>query len=228
MLSASARNPLAAIPCFADLDVSTSRAAAEALREVAYGRDEIILLEGERCPGLFVIKSGSVKLYRSSPEGEEHIVRVLGPGGCFECAPLFDRGPNPVSAQAMEDSVLFLLPASAFDNIMLNPEVSLRFARVLSLRLRALLNQVEDMSFRPVGARLARLLLQMAEPEGEVLAVTQSRLINQQHLACMLGCTRQIVNASLSKLARQGLIRRVDRRIVVLKPGELRRMVGEG
>ncbi len=95
------------------------------------------MLEGEPCSGLFVVKSGSVKLYRTSLSGDEQIMRVVHPGGCFECAPLFDRGPNPVSAQTMEASRMVVIPMSSFELLMNSyPELALQFVPILAMRLR--------------------------------------------------------------------------------------------
>lgn len=227
MLKTLKANPLGNIPCFSGLSEATSAIVSDSIVECSYSRDQVVFFEGDPCTGLFIIKTGRVKLYRSSPGGDEHIVRVLGTGGCFECAPLFDGGPNPVSAQAMDESTLFFLPADAFRSILLTPGIALQFASVLALRLRSLLNQVEDMSLRPVGARLARLLLQMSEHDTGTKAERASfRQLNQQHLACMLGCTRQMVNTSLGKLVREGMVRKEGKRLIVLKPEELRR-IGE-
>ncbi|MBI2869842.1 MAG: Crp/Fnr family transcriptional regulator [Chloroflexi bacterium] len=194
------------------------------MRETVCARGDVIFLEGEPCPGLFIIRSGRVKLYRSSPDGDEHIVRVLGSGGCFECAPLFDGGPNPVSAQAMEDTTLAFLPVHAFQAVLADAAVVTHFVKILASRLRGLLGQVEDMSFRTVKARLARLLLEMppgCEPEDG----SSPAMLNQQHWACMLGCTRQRINAALSEFTREGIIRKNGRRVQVLKPAELRRLL---
>ncbi|MBI2958287.1 MAG: Crp/Fnr family transcriptional regulator [Chloroflexi bacterium] len=225
LLKTLARNPLLDIPCFFGLDEGATRVVEESLQENLYSKDQVVFLQDEPCPGLFVIKSGRVKLYRSSPDGDEHIVRLLGSGSCFECAPLFDGGPNPVSAQAMEDSVLYFLPSRAFRAILASsPEVTSRFVSVLASRLRVLLRQVEDMSLRPVNARLARLLLDMSERKADGADGSSEAKLNQQHLACMIGCTRQMVNASLGKLARNGFIRKEGRRVVVIRPEELRRI----
>lgn len=224
MIKTLATNPLTNIPCFSGLNEAASEIVSGSIVECNYSKDAVVFFEGDPCTGLFIIKAGRVKLYRSSPGGDEHIVRVLGTGGCFECAPLFDGGPNPVSAQTMDESTLFFLPAEAFRSILHTPGIAFQFASVLSLRLRSLLNQVEDMSFRPVGARLARLLLQMGEHDNGTRSEKSSlKQLNQQHLACMLGCTRQMVNTSLGKLVREGLVRKEGKRLIVLKPDELRR-----
>ncbi|MFQ5826415.1 MAG: Crp/Fnr family transcriptional regulator [Dehalococcoidia bacterium] len=219
-------NPLESIPCFAGLSPEAMEWVLGALKEQSFARGQVIILEGDPCPGLFVLRSGSVKLYRISPEGEEQIVRIIRREGCFECAPLFDKGANPVSAQALEASKVYLLPASDFQSLIsTHPQAVLGIVPILAMRLRSLLSMVEDFSFRPVYSRLAKLLLQLSQEEGEVLVVSPSLPLSQQHLACMLGCSRQLVNKSLRKLVRDGFIGMEGRRVVILKPEALREIV---
>lgn len=220
-------DPLKGIPCFSGLKSGDAEWLRGCLREKSYSKGETVFLEGEPCPGLFIVKSGAVKLYRTSMEGEEQIVRILRQGGCFECAPLFDRGPNPVSAQTLEASELYLLPTQVFYSLIkAHPEIMMEIAAVLAMRLRSLLGTLEDFSFKPVYSRLANLLLQLGEPRGDAQVVSSSQQLNQQHLACMLGCSRQIVNTSLRKMVKAGMIKMEGRRIVILKRGELRELSG--
>ncbi|MBI4187505.1 MAG: Crp/Fnr family transcriptional regulator [Chloroflexi bacterium] len=196
------------------------------VREQSFAKGEVIILEGDPCPGLFVVRSGAVKLYRSSTEGEEQIVRIVRSGGCFECAPIFDRGPNPVSAQALEPTTVYITPASAFESLVdTHPQVALHVARILAMRLRSLLNMVEDFSFKRVFSRVSKLLLQMGEREGQAPTVSPAYPVSQQHLACIVGCSRQVVNSCLRKLVKDGIIRMEGRRIIVVKPDRLNELV---
>ncbi|OGO44165.1 MAG: hypothetical protein A2137_05645 [Chloroflexi bacterium RBG_16_58_8] len=172
-----------------------------------------------------MVKSGSVKLYRVSPEGEEQIVRIVNRGGCFECVPLLDGGTNPVSAQALEASDLYLLPTSDFDALFANnPRLSLTFSSIMARRLRSLVNVVGDFSVRRISPRLATLLSQLAEKHGEMLVVSPMVPLSQQHLACMLGCSRQAVNTALRKLVADNIIRMEGHRIVVLNLEALKKV----
>ena len=145
-------------------------------------------MEGESCPGLFVVKSGSVKLYRISRGGHEQIMHIAYPGGCFECTPLFDGGLNPVSVQALETSSIIFIPIADFELLTNSyPEIMVQLVSVLAMRLRDLLNVVEDFSFRSVSSRLAKLLLQMEERQDRSSAVLTARPLTQHHLACVIG-----------------------------------------
>jgi CRP-like cAMP-binding protein len=138
--------------------------------------------------------------------------------------PLFDGGPSPVTAEALEASEVLLIPASDFWAMFdAHPQALLDIIRILAMRLRFFLNTVEDFSFRRVYSRLAKLLLQSSEQSGEALTAPVHQL-NQEQLACVLGCSRQVVNNSLRRMAKNGLIKMEGRRIIVLKPEALRKI----
>ena len=225
-MSSSALDTLKSVPCFASLSPTAGEWLLNCVMEQTFVKGEVIILEGGPYLGVFIVKSGSVKLYRISSEGEEQILRIINRRGCFECAPLFDKGPNPMSAQALESTKVYLIPASEF-RLVLNtqPQALLAILSILATRLRSLLNMVEDFSFRRVPSRLAKLLLQLSERHDGVLVVSPRLPLNQQHLACMLGCTRQAVNSSLRKLVSDNVIRMKGHRIVVLKPDALKRIL---
>ncbi|HEY8285598.1 MAG TPA: cyclic nucleotide-binding domain-containing protein [Chloroflexota bacterium] len=93
---------LGAIPYFRGLspdELSDIRAWCH-VRELAGG--EILLLEGAPADALFVVRHGSVRIFKTSPLGKEQVLIILGPGETFNDVPVFDGGPNPAGAQAGE------------------------------------------------------------------------------------------------------------------------------
>tara|TARA_Y100000031_G_C8245427_1_gene397807 strand:- start:2832 stop:3512 length:681 start_codon:yes stop_codon:yes gene_type:complete len=213
------------IPCFASLSPEAVEYLQGTAKELSFNKAETIILEGEPCPGLFVVKSGAVKLYRVSTKGEERIVRIIHRRECFECVPLFDGGGNPVSAEALKASTLYFLPASAFTTLLSTyPQAVSAFAAILARRLRSLVNLTGDFSTRKVYPRLARILYQLSEQQGQTVTVAPTIRLNQQHLGCMLGCSRQAVNASLRKLVQAGFIKMEGHHIVILDHEALRRV----
>ena len=220
---------LRSLPCFAALAAEPMAALHQAAYYVSYAKGETIILEGEPCPGLFIVRSGTVKLYRSSATGQEQIIRIVSRRDCFECTPLLDHGSNPASAEALEDCQALLLPASIFKSLTkANSEVLAGLLPVIAARVRSLLNMVEDFSFRQVYPRLAKLLFQLSERQDDRLVVSPSLPLNQQHLACILGCSRQILNTSLRRLAKERTIATEGRRIVILDVERIRRVAGVG
>lgn len=225
MATSPLANLVKSIPCFAGLNPAALALLLEYARERSFARGELMLQEGDPCPGLFIIRVGSVKLFRTSPAGNEQIMRVVGPGGCFECAPLFDRGPNPVSAQALEDCEALFIPASSFNSMIGDyPQVAVELVPILAMRLRDFLNTVEDFSFKSLPTRIAKLLLQLGARQEDNQAVSLAFPLTQHNLACILGCSRQVLNGYLQELVRKGIIKIDKRRIIVLRPESLHEM----
>ena len=80
------------LPIFAELDESALARLAQrcVTRTVAAGH--VVFTTGEACRGLYVIESGRVRIYRTSPEGKEQVLHVEGPGRPIAELPLFDGG----------------------------------------------------------------------------------------------------------------------------------------
>jgi CRP/FNR family transcriptional regulator len=185
-----------------------------------FTRGRMVMLENDPCPGLYVVESGRIKIFRTSSDGREQVLMLVGPGGMFNDVPVFDGGPNAAAASAMERTSLYLIPSEhVLAAMRAQPEAALAVAREFAGQLRTLASLVEDLSFRHVTSRVAKLLLDYAEQPGR----TAPRL-TQQDIASMVGSVREVVGRSLAALEREGAIR-IDRaRIVVADRDVLRRM----
>ncbi|MDP2661774.1 MAG: Crp/Fnr family transcriptional regulator [Dehalococcoidia bacterium] len=182
-------------------------------REKSLASGELAFMEGERSPGIFFLKTGRVKIFKTSPEGKEQVLRIMNPGDSFNDVPVFDEGPNPASAQGMEPSVVCLLRTE--DTVSLigkYPALSLGIIRVFASRLRLLTTLVEDLSFRHVTSRLAKILLMQVEEAGK----GRSLHLTQQDLASMVGTAREVVVRSLRSMEEQGIVKRERHQLVIL------------
>jgi CRP/FNR family transcriptional regulator len=186
--------------------------------ERQFEKDEVIFLEGEPCQGLYIVRDGSVKIYKLSPEGREQILSYIKPGDSFNEVAVFDGGPNPANVVAAETSSLWIVPRLAIVQVIqANPEVALAVIQNLGARLRHLVGLVEDLSLRQVSGRLAKLLLEMA--------ATNERALTQQEMAARLGTVREIIGRSLRQLETRGLIKTERGKIVILDREELEKLV---
>ena len=132
------------------------------VRQVAI--DETLFNEEADSAGLFVLLKGRIHLCKLSPEGQESILAEVEPVIMFNEVPALDGDPNAVSARAVEDSVVWHVEAEAFKALLVEyPTMALGLLRVLARRNRFLVEQFEDLSFRSVLARSAKLLLELSE-----------------------------------------------------------------
>ena len=67
-----------------------------------FNRSDLILIAGETEGSLCYVCSGLVKVFKTSPEGKEQVLRLIGVGNTFNDVPALDAGPNPASVAAVE------------------------------------------------------------------------------------------------------------------------------
>ena len=211
------------IPYFSGLSPAELDSLKGLIFETTAERGEFIVLESELADALYFVVSGVVKVFKTSADGREQILQIVRPGESFNDAPVFDGGTNPASAQAMGSVVLYGIRNSDMGAILrTHPQVALNVIRVLSQKLRHLVSLVEDLSFRHVTARLAKILLEYA---GDGVNLAKPRL-TQQEMAAMAGTAREMIGRSLKELEDEGIIRLDHHRIVVTDKEALKKWAG--
>ena len=187
-------------------DVIKRISAYTQLRE--YERGDVLFWEGDPCAGLHIIESGSVKLYRVSPQGRQYIISVLTEGATCNEVPAFDGGTNPVNVEALETTRVWVVDAQTLrELIKTNPDYALKVLEKFGQNLRRLVGKVSEMAFYQVTHRLARLITEMDdEPRPHW---------TQEQLAARLGTVREVVSRSLKELEKCGAIRMEDRCIQI-------------
>jgi CRP-like cAMP-binding protein len=209
-------------PYFSGLNTAELSLIGQHMFEKRVERGEVILLEGEPADTLFFINSGVVKIFKTSIEGKEQILNIVRPGESFNDVSIFDDGPNPASAQAMGPAILYGIKKDELKVILREyPKVVLNIIRVLAERVRQLVSLVEDLSFRHVIGRVAKILLEHA---GD--GTGPGPRLTQQEMAAMAGTVREVVSRSLRALEEDGVIRLERNRIVITDKKALQEMVG--
>jgi CRP/FNR family transcriptional regulator len=204
-------------PLFSALEPDDLQALGAAMFQRQYPAGQIVLLEGAASSVLYVVQAGRLKLYKTSSRGREQVLSILRPGDMFNEVAVFDDGPNPASAQAIQDCTLFLLRRrDLLRFVEQRPGIALAITRNFARRLREALTLVEDLSFRDVTSRIAKILL-----EGQPEAAPR---LTQELLAAMAGSRREVVGRALKTLSQDGTIRLARGRIHVCDPKALERL----
>lgn len=210
----------------------SGQAAAFAASSVShrFKRGQAIFHAGLPAHSLFIIHTGRVRVFRTCRNGEEQVLRLLGPGELIGYRPIFSNEPYVASAEAVEDSTICVVPREdVLERIRQVPELALHLLAKLSRELRISEDLMMDLIRRPVRERAARLLLGLVEDAGgtpEPRAIL-SRQIPRQDLARMIGTTPETFSRVLRGFAQRGLVDLTRERILVRNEAALRRVAGE-
>jgi len=185
---------------------------------------------GDRSEALFMLKKGRVRIYKVAPDGWEFTLAVVDAGTMFGEMALTAQRLREAYAEATEPSDICVLRNADLERLVrANPEVGLRMMRVLSERLRACETRLEDIGLKDVPARLASLVLQLAESEGVVTPEgpkIPTRYTHRQ-LATMIGSSRETITRAFTKLQRTGAVELRRRHIYIKDMEALERTAGQ-
>ena len=203
------------IPYFARLDDEALKAVARAIVQRNYEPGEVIFLEGMPCAGLFLVQEGQVKLVKTSADGREQTLHFVQPGQSFNDVSVWDGEGNPVTAVAITPVTCWVIDRESMLRLVEQyPVLAISVIESIARRTRHLVQLVEDLSFRPVQARLAKLLLDEAKAHGH--QDHMPRLMTQQEMAARLGTVREVVGRALRNLEHEGIIRIERHRIIIV------------
>jgi len=210
------------LPYFEELDSEELSSIREHLFERSVDRGEIIQFEGESAEALFIVAAGAVKVVKTSAEGKEQILNIVHPGESFNDIAIFDEGPTPASAQAMTPVTVYGISHHELRNLLADyPRVALNTIKVLAERTRQLVSLVEDLSFRHVIGRVAKILLEYASD-----GISPKPRLTQQEIAAVAGTVREVVARSLKTLEEDGAIRMERHHIRITDKAALEDLVG--
>lgn len=183
---------------------------------------EVIFQEGEPCSGMHVLLRGQVHLRKMGPLGQTNILSIIKPVIMFNEVAVLDGGVNPLSAQAVEDCLIWQISYDSFQLLLQRyPSMGLGLLKILAQRNRQMLEHYEDISFRSVHARMAKLLLDLSE-NGTKKIVRNQHSLNE--MADRIASVREAISRSLHTFKSRGFIQYDRTEINVLEPQSLAKL----
>ena len=206
------------------------------LQTLAQRYPDISLEEGqhlytpeERSQRLYFLKEGRVRIYRIA-EGREVTLAMIEDGTVFGEMALTDQHLRDSYARAEEESTVMAMDRQGLEDLILeNPKVGLQVSRLLTERLRVYEERLEALTLKQVPARLASLLVLLAESEGVMTNGEQIRIptsYTHEMLSTMIGSTRVGVTRAFGRLQDEGAVE-LRRRQIHLKDLETLKRVAE-
>jgi CRP-like cAMP-binding protein len=194
--------------------------AQEDFRSVAtnivFRAHQVVFAEGTPSTGLYLVCSGTVKLFHADRFGREHILEVAGPGAVLGEFSLGPGQPLSISAETLTESQLALLPRERLEWFVRRyPDTAIRLIDTLTRDLGRARRKVRDLAFKDAQSRLATLLVQLAEAANGQPSRRVRLSYKRREIAEMIGVSTETAIRLLAKLKGKQVIA-VDRRDIVI------------
>ena len=159
-----------------------------------FSKQQMIFRQGQACPGVYVVDSGMVRVFKTATTGKEHVLHMVGPGQTFAEVAAIGNFDCPAYAEAVVRTSCVLIPMDRFRDAMAQDhQLCLEMMTGLSFWVRRLISLMEDLVLRDALGRTARFLL-----ESDVAADGTVRLPSlKRHVASHLNLTSETLSRTL-------------------------------
>lgn len=212
------------IPVFSQLSENILEEILKLQSTKKYKKGEIIFFEGDKGEAFFFVKSGKVKIYKTSLDGRDITLNILGEGSIFAEVTLFNDVSYPATVETMENSEIGIILNKDIEKMILsNNELALQIIKVLSKRLYRSQKTIKDMAFSDTYNRTSRTLLDLCERHGKETktGIEIDIGITRQDIANMVGTSRETVSRIISDLKKEGVVDTSAKKIIIIDKGEL-------
>ena len=178
---------------------------------------EMVIGESDPIKSFYVVLSGQLKLYRSSMDGKEQTLQLLGPGDPFGLCTAFATDSFPASAMAIVDAAVLLIPGTVMEaTARQEPALLLNIISILSQRLKDSMSLIESLALKEIPGRLAAFLRHLLPKDVKDKNTAVELTISQRELAKILGATPEALSRALRKMANEGILATAGRVITIL------------
>ena len=215
---------VAHLPLFAGF---TNEELEEILREARssrHAKNTAIFAQGEDAHSFFLLLHGHVRAAKTTPTGEQIVVRYVAPGETFGLAMAIGLTQYPATATAVDDSIVLAWPTGTWPRLVQKfPALATNTLQTVGSRLQESHTRMLEMSTQQVEQRVAHALLRLAKQSGRKLdhGVEIDFPISRQDIAQMTGTTLHTVSRILSGWESQGLVESGRQRIVLREPHKI-------
>jgi CRP/FNR family transcriptional regulator, dissimilatory nitrate respiration regulator len=215
-------NTLRGCRLLSGLPVTDLQAIAAITAPRLLNKGEYLFHEGNPSDGFYIVQRGAINVHRVNALGKEQVICVFRPGESFAEAALATESGYPADARAIEPSQVLLVRKSGFLALLKRqPDLALRMLGSMSLHLRALVGQLEDLTLKDVETRLANWLIKRCPNPDSTRPVPILLPATKRVLAAELGTVSETFSRTLAKLRAQNLLIVRGRTLTVVSPAAL-------
>lgn len=195
-------------------------------REQTFSTKHVIVPAFSTPVGIYYVKSGLVKQYVLTPQGQELVVNVYKPGSFFPMMWAVAEIPNNYFFETIEPVTVYRAPVEdTLQFLQKNPDVMFDLLRRLYIGIDGLVQQMTSNALGDTRHKVMTSLYILAKRFGDVSGkrVQINRHITHKELGVLSGISRESVTRTLTQLQKEGVIELKDRHMILNNFGEFER-----
>ena len=205
------------VPLFALLTSAQAESVADAVVKRRFKRGEVVVEQGNKSNTLFILLTGRARVMTADKRGREVILATLQPGDYVGEMSLIDNQAHSATVRAEVQTDMLVLGRAEFARCLPeNSSMAYAIMKGLVQRLRHADRKIESLALMDVYGRVARALLEFAQPDREGLLAVRDR-ISRQDIAKMVGASREMVSRVMKDLEERGFIETRDDGSMLIK-----------
>jgi CRP/FNR family transcriptional regulator, dissimilatory nitrate respiration regulator len=219
-------NSLRGCQLFAGLPANDLNAVANITIIKSLDKGDYLFREAHPSQGFYIVQKGAINVHRVNAAGKEQVIHIFRAGESLAEASLATLSGYPADGRALESSQVLLVQKSGFLALLKHqPELALRMLGSMSLHLRVLIAQLEDMTLKDVETRLANWLIKRCPNPDSAQPVAVELRTTKRVLAAELGTVSETFSRTLAKFRQQKLVAVRGKTVVVMCPAKLKELL---
>lgn len=200
------------VPIFSALNQGEKDALIFVAKHEKFTKSEFIYMAGDELEALYIVHQGNVKIIKYTSEGKEQVLRILKHGDFFGETALFDNKKVDSFAEITEDAIICKIEQSSFKEIInRTPTIATKMLSELSVRLQKMEETITFNNLKTADAKLAKYLTNSAVDNVVILTTTK------KNISALLGFTPETFSRRLKALARDGHIKLITNKKILIK-----------
>ena len=197
---------------FNNVSLKSKQAVAAICLPKHLKKNEMLFWEGDTGTSLYLLACGAVRIFKTTTEGRETVIKFIQLGELFAEVILFEKDTYPANAEAIKSTLIYELPKRRFHNLLNEPGFRNDFIRMLMQKQRYLAGQLHSLTVYDVEERFIRFLLDHYG-EKDTYYITMSK----KDVAAAIGTIPETMSRILNRLQREGTITVKGKAITVQK-----------
>ncbi|MBI5038863.1 MAG: Crp/Fnr family transcriptional regulator [Nitrospirae bacterium] len=206
------------IKLFSDLSDEDMKTMEAMTRMEFVRKRQIVYIPGDPGNSVYILKKGRIKISRLMEDGRELTLAILEPGEIFGEIDALENTSRDTMAAAMDDSNICVMRKEDFEKFLrMKPDIPIKLTKLIGLRLKRIENRIENLLYKDVPSRLARILLDLVDEAhyDDNMEVCLIARLTHQELANLIASTRETVSLTLGEFRDKGLIEFNRKEIVI-------------